>query len=71
MKRNPSSWLLAAAATLTFSAGVVFADEDTKLDTKLDGKLSDVEFGEHYSGPKIKKSELKGHVVALEIWGTR
>jgi hypothetical protein len=35
-----------------------------------DAKLDDVTFGEHVSGPEIKKSDLKGQVVALEIWGT-
>ena len=64
MKTTPRSTLPAIAAAAL--AMICFG-----APASADNDLGEVTFGDHLSGPKIKKSDLKGHVVAIEIWGTR
>ncbi|MGY8690917.1 MAG: hypothetical protein ACKVHP_24660 [Verrucomicrobiales bacterium] len=44
----------------------VSADQDN---TKVEGSLKDVQWGDHWAGPEIKVSDLRGKVVLLKIWG--
>lgn len=56
-----------ATTIITLSLSTTLrADQDN---TKVEGSLADIKWGEHWAGPDVQVKDLEGKVVLQMLWG--